>query len=247
MKTRGIYLILLLLVSIFLRAQTKGYVDQVVDSVDTKHLTDPNEITSVIEGEFKTDSEKVRAIYYWITQNIDYDCHEFHCGVGIALSDDDFEDKLLTKTTDTRRGICYQYALLFKYMCNYCHIPAEIITGYAATEKLIFLHKLMGNGAENHAWNAVYINRHWYLLDVTWASGYCNASVTHYTRQLNDAYYLTRPKDFLLDHHPVNIEWELVKRPLRFSPWVSYVIKGGTDNNEATSDNGALYTSNIKK
>lgn len=216
--------ILLLACSFGLPAQnTKNYIDDTVDSYDTHHLYDPNEITYVITADFKTDSEKVRAIFYWITQNIAYDCNEFHTGI-ILPRNDDFEDALLTKTLRTRKGICCQYAQLFAYMCNLCNIKAEVITGYTS-DHLIWLHKLMGSGAENHAWNAVCINNRWYLLDVTFASGYCNGRVTHFTRCLDNMYYLTSPTVFIMDHHPVDIEWELFAKPLRFSPWVTYVMK----------------------
>ncbi len=47
------------------------------------------------------------------------------------------------------KGICDDYAVAFAYMCNYAGIPCRVC------------------GGNNHAWNLVYADSEWYVVDVT--------------------------------------------------------------------------------
>ena len=53
--------------------------------------------------------------------------------------------------------VCEGYAKLFKVLCDHNDIPCIIVTGVA------------GNATkENHMWNYVYYDDHWFLVDCTW-------------------------------------------------------------------------------
>jgi transglutaminase/protease-like cytokinesis protein 3 len=175
---------------------------------------------------FHTDSEKVRAIFYWMAENIayDYDKYQAHGSNPSAplpegMNEDDFEYKLVSDIVKKRKAICGEYSMLFKYMCDAAHIKCEYITGYGKTcclTKLLFL-----TGAEsNHSWNAVMINGKWYLLDVTWAATCMINNGKREWSARNDFYYLCPPEKFIKDHHPDEDQWQLLAVPLTAKEWV---------------------------
>ena len=147
----------------------------------------------------QNDFEKVRAIFRWISQNIDYDVDSF------------FERRLINEDPETviRRGsaVCGGYAQLFKRMCREIAIPCEIIPGWSK----IYVETL--SSQPNHAWNAVRINQQWYLLDVTWGSGYINDQQT-YTKSFQEHYFLTDPSLMIYDHFPEDKKWQMLDSPI---------------------------------
>ena len=60
----------------------------------------------------------------------------------------------LLETLTKKKGMCYEYAVLFYYSCRELGIPCRIIEG-------------KGSG-EAHAWNQVKISGKWYYLDCIW-------------------------------------------------------------------------------
>lgn len=102
-------------------------------------------------------------------------------------------------------AFCEGYARLFKTLCDHAGIKAEIIYGYARTNN----NKRFG---VNHAWNAVYLDSAWHVLDVTWASGIVTFT-NEYIRQYNDYYFLTPPEQFIRDHYPEDPQWSLLEYP----------------------------------
>ena len=111
------------------------------------------------------DSLKVKAIYHWITSNIQYD-HTFRRRIE--------GDTTLTQEPDyvvaSQKAVCIGYAKLVREMCSLVDIQAVIVEGFVKDDR--------GNiESEEHAWNAVKINNNWYLLDfclkliyITWVS-----------------------------------------------------------------------------
>jgi transglutaminase/protease-like cytokinesis protein 3 len=176
----------------------------VVAKINIVGLYEPQDIADKLTSGFSSDSLKIRAIYYWITQKIGYDCQAYKKGNPIPYNKDDgdYYYKRVRRTLSYKKGVCEDYALTFKMFCDALKIPAEVIDGYGLVVKPYKILSILGIGESNHAWNAVKINNKWYLLDLTWASGYVNGTVTKFTRKRNDYYYLTTPEKFILDHHP---------------------------------------------
>jgi transglutaminase/protease-like cytokinesis protein 3 len=206
----------------------KSYIDSVVDTMDLKNETEPIDLAYLIAEPFKTDSEKVRAIFYWMTQNIAYDYQSllnkkyatpFY---GDNLTDlTDYYYKRIYHTILTKKGVCEDYALVFQYLCKTNKIPCEMVIGYALVVRPSnYLKLALTEDESNHAWNAVMINKKWYLIDVTFASGYIDLNKIRFVRKLNNFYYLTPPKDLILDHHPVDSRWQLLDKPLDIKSFI---------------------------
>jgi hypothetical protein len=109
----------------------------------------------------KTKIEQAFEIYTWITNNITYDVKAFLSG--------NSEEKPPSEVLKKRKGVCSGYAGLFNEMCQYAGIESYTIDGYS---KGADYYKGGGFYRADHAWNAIYIDSLWYLLDLTWGSGY---------------------------------------------------------------------------
>lgn len=98
------------------------------------------------------DMEKAKTLYAYVGDTINYDyilaLQIVSKAITVYLPDVD-------ATLDTRMGICFDYASLLACMLRVQGIPTQLVTGK----------KISTN--ETHAWNKVYIDGNWYLLDPT--------------------------------------------------------------------------------
>jgi hypothetical protein len=163
----------------------------------------------------KTDYEKVRAIFLWITDNISYHTKS---GLNTRRKND---DELVFESGDSsstllpliehvagivlkrKSTVCDGYTKLFKSLCDHAGIKNEIIFGYAKTN---FSNK--PKFRTNHSWNAVYVDSSWHLLDVTWASGFIYGNF--FVKAFDDYYFFTPPGHFIRDHYPEDLKWTLL-------------------------------------
>jgi len=177
-----------------------------------------------------TDLHKVRAIFRWITDNIAYRTRETTINkrkykANLEEVDDTadlkpLDERVAENVLASKVAVCDGYARLFKTLCNYAGIRAEVINGYGKTEP----HKIHQRFRSNHSWNAVMIDSVWQLLDVTWASGYITWQGNSFVRQLDEQYFLSPPEQFIREHYPDDLRWSLMEDPplmpeFRLSPF----------------------------
>ncbi|HEX8515943.1 MAG TPA: transglutaminase domain-containing protein [Bacteroidia bacterium] len=174
------------------------------------------ELAADLGDPFPAKDEKLRSIFIWITDNIAYDCAEFHTksaqrvsfsyrsAAELEAKRKKFYHEYASEVLRTKRGICEGYAVLFQELCLANGIPCEIVIGVASenTSKIGKL-KDKKNFATNHAWVKVKLENAWYHIDPTWASGYCDRPVRRFYKSFNPDYYLT-PEDKLYPTHAVN-------------------------------------------
>lgn len=186
-------------------------------------------LASMITASYKTDLEKTRAIFSWIAQHVSYNTGIYNAGKGYRPvkffldADDTVSSKSAVEQTaervfKRRIAVCDGYAKLFKTLCDYTGVESELVLGYGKC----YLEKDV-KFRTNHTWNAVKIDSNWYLLDVTWASGFVSFS-NEFVYRLDDSYFLTPPQQFILDHYPEDLKWTLLERPptireFHFSPF----------------------------
>ncbi|MCG2617817.1 hypothetical protein LZZ85_26185 [Terrimonas sp. NA20] len=191
------------------------YVDRHALTVEATSL---NELSQKLTRGYLSEKEKTRAIFRWITANISYRTR-FNAGNkhdDIYASND--EDTSILKPVDervaesvfrTRLALCDGYSRLFKILCDRAGIRSEVVLGYARTETF----KRIQRFRSNHSWNAVYADSAWYLLDVTWASGFIDDRTDRYVQHFDEQYFLSRPEDFIREHYPDEIQWTLMENP----------------------------------
>ncbi len=160
-------------------------------------------LASWLTSSCRSDEEKARAIFRWITQNIDYDVSAFLSGQPMS---GDAADALRT-----RKGVCEGYAGLFTELARASGLKVASISGfakgygYAAGQPL--------GDEPNHSWNAVSINGRWRLMDCTWGAGYIGDDRTFH-RSFDPHFFLTPPGEFIYDHFPEHAQWQLLDSPL---------------------------------
>ena len=118
------------------------------------------DIAYYINRSARTDLEKARAVYVWMTDNISYNDAGFNSG---NLGDNSPENVL-----KTRVAVCAGFADLFTAIAVKTGIEAITIIGYA---KGYGYSEGDSFDDTDHAWNAVKIDGTWKIYDSTWGQG----------------------------------------------------------------------------
>jgi Transglutaminase-like superfamily len=184
-------------------------------------------LTRQLTARYSKPLLKTRAIFIWITDNIRYD-YRYYNKVNFngkeekafSCTDDEncaarqiaWETKYVDRVLRKKKAVCEGYALLFQKMCRVAGIRAEIIPGYSRSK----YYQVGTPGTLDHAWNAVWIESSYFLLDPTWAAGGCMANddgkLLFFQKKFNDYYWLTPPADFVRNHYPQDSTWTLIPR-----------------------------------
>jgi hypothetical protein len=205
-------LFMLLPLAVTATAETPGVLEKGTDyeEIDLHALNAPPSAEATIESlaayliePAKNDREKARAIFRWITENIDYNVAVFFGGgTGVTNSED---------VLKSRKSICYGYSDLFLSLAGEAGLQAVRIKGYGKGYGYVPGKEF--TGPFNHAWNAVKINGSWYLMDCTWGAGYVSGE-GKYVRKFDDHYFMTPPSQFIFSHFPDEARWQLLDEPL---------------------------------
>jgi len=110
----------------------------------------------VTQAQASTDFAKAQAIHDWVASNIVYDYDELHA---MQANQPTFT-KTALDTLNARKGICQEYSELYAALSRAQGLPTKIISGSAYQD-----------AGEDHAWNQVYVNGEWIIVDTTWDPG----------------------------------------------------------------------------
>lgn len=175
-------------------------------SIDKKALQIPEDqtnsvdlISDYIKVNFKTEKERVRAIFIWIATNINYDIENMY-----SVDFDNSDSAKISRPLQTRKGVCANYAALFYALCVKLNIRSYIIDGYTKQNGIV--------DNASHAWCAAFVEGSWFLFDPTWGSGYANNG--KYYKKLNNSYFLAKPSDLIRSHMPYDYLWQFMEYPL---------------------------------
>lgn len=133
------------------------------------------DITKGITDEY----EKIFEISKWISTNIYYDWDAYYANKYVPT---DAISTLLNK-----KSVCQGYAELTRELVKSIGLPARLVSGHALGAS--------ANGkswdgvdhtSSNHAWNEVFVDGHWIIIDNTWNSN--NQYIDGKFNQ-NDAFY----------------------------------------------------------
>lgn len=108
----------------------------------------------------RSDREKVDRIFSWVIHHISYDYKVYFSGKGISQNDP-------SDVLRSRSGVCGDFSTLLDTLFQLNGLESQIITGYA---KEVFFNPGDPLYFSNHVWNAVKIDRLWYLCDPTYCS-----------------------------------------------------------------------------
>jgi hypothetical protein len=169
----------------------------------------------------ETKLEQSKEIYNWITSNIRYDVKAYLKG--------NTSNKSAIETLKRRKGICYDYSLLYREMCGSVNIESYLVVGYSKGAEF---YKGSGFYRADHCWNAVKIDSSWFLVDATWGSGYLERTASWWDKLKNTIFktpYIKNRLKFIQDttekyfnisndslkqtHMPLDPKWQLTRTP----------------------------------
>ncbi|MEO6456506.1 MAG: transglutaminase domain-containing protein [Ginsengibacter sp.] len=198
-------------------------IDSIAETV--KYKNDIYKLTNDLTKSFPEQIFKARAIFKWITDNISYDYKYYNkfyykgkepktykckdekdCEAKKII----WETRYINKVLRKKKAVCQGYSVLLKKMCNIAGLKSEIIPGYVRTE----FYQVGSSGTLDHAWNTVWLDSAYHLLDATWAAGGCwkdgDGKLIHFQKNFNDYYWLTPSDDFARNHYPQDSRWVLL-------------------------------------
>jgi hypothetical protein len=199
---KNIYLTLSFLFSILSFGQANvGYtlVDAKMTAIPANASNSTEAIAKYINANFKTENDKIRAVFYWTASSISYDVANMFA-VNIAETPQD----RITKTLKTKKGICGDYAMIFNEIANSVGVKAVVVEGYTKQDGKV--------ATLAHAWCAAKIENKWCLFDPTWGSGYVNNN--KYTRKINNGYFKVAPSKMINSHMPFDYLWQFINNPI---------------------------------
>lgn len=199
---KKLLLVLIFLFSIFIYGQTQvGYalIDKKIDVIPQEYNTSTAAIAKYINANFKTENDKIRAVFYWTSSNISYDVKNM-----FVVNYDETPQTRIPKTLETKKGICGDYAAIFNELATLVGIKSVIISGYTKQNGKV--------DSLSHAWCAAMIDNSWYVFDPTWGSG--SLLNGKYVRKINDYYFKTEPNKIISTHIPFDYLWQFSNYPV---------------------------------
>ncbi len=203
--------LLLFIFSFNLFSQDLKKVDKIIYSYHS--ITSAEQLAKRIDYDFKTDLEKLKAIYTWTALNIAYYEEKtlLLTAPRIVVYTDESDlkrreirknKKLLLEAFTTRKAVCTGYALTVKKMCDLLNLENELVKGYARvnTRDIEYLPE-----DKNHVWNAVKIDNKWVFMDVTFGSGYLVNG--NWKPELNNYFFNIPIKNLKKTHYPSKKKW----------------------------------------
>ena len=197
-----------------------------------QHLYSQTEIcelsNSLVDSTYSKE-QKAHAVYNWITANMKYDVK--------AFVENSPNETSVDKIFKSRSGVCYEFALLYKTMCNCLGLETYIIYGYVRDPYYYFGKQFLRG---NHAWCAVKLDSTIALVDPTWGSGQLVispsmgnrisstilfkplvASQIKFERNPNENYFDIAPTSLIETHLPLNPAWQLLDFPVTYESFIN--------------------------
>lgn len=194
-----------------------SYAQKPVPPTPKKYLVSPKHLAEYLTQNKANDSDKVVAIWQWITHNIKYNVKD----VGKYSSKYGNPQYVLKKKKANSLG----YAELFTALCKEAKIPVYTVPGYCKIAANYELYNQFFR--ERYSWNSVEINKKWYLLDATAGAGKIIDREKKLVRRLgrwfnipqwqyqfkfeyDSTYFLPDPKTLAITHCPADPMWQLL-------------------------------------
>ena len=151
-----------------------------------QHAKSLTTLAKYLGGPFTSELEKARVAYTWITHNIKYDTD--------SLIKEVYPSTKPKNTLQRGIALCGGYAQLYKELVEKMGLQSKYLSGYSKPEP------------PGHAWNAVRIDGHWYLIDSTWGAGHVNDQ-QEFVQEFDDFNFLTPKIVFFYRHYPDDKSW----------------------------------------
>lgn len=168
-----------------------------------------NVLRQIINDEM-TDFEKARAIYDWLIMNVTYDgeLYDMLIGGGGSGNSTEYNGFYLEGVFDDGVAVCDGISKAFVAMANVEGLPSVQVSG-----------KETGNpSGVGHAWNKIYLDGSWYIVDAT--SGGVIVNGTHEVYSL--VYFLIT--DAEMEKRYTGVDYTGIKCEKEYNPYKDYKI-----------------------
>jgi hypothetical protein len=169
-------------------------------SISDANTASVDALGTYIKQNFNSDSARLRAIYVWITNHINYDVPRLLARENNPNSPPQPIEEVLS----TRNAVCQGYSDLFVALCQRADINAIVVNGYTK-----FQGKISPVG---HAWVAASLNGEWWLFDPTWGAGYVRND--RFVKRFSNDFYKVPPSKLIADHMPFDPMYQFLSYPL---------------------------------
>jgi len=176
-------------------------------------------LTHKLTASLSTEVEKFRAIYTWVSTNIENDYASYlktsskrkklaKDREAFLEWNDNFTPKVFEKLVKDKKTACTGYAYLIREMASLASLNCKIINGFGRTATL----HLNKNSSPNHSWNVIKLNDKWYVCDATWSAGkvFIEDDGPRFESNYFDGYFLAEPALFLKNHYPIESDFLLM-------------------------------------
>lgn len=149
---------------------------------DTKNVQAENpSIKAIAQRETAnciTDYEKALALHDYVCKNLYYDSD--------MAKKNEIPVESAADVIVSGKGVCSGFANVYAALCRSVKLPCVVVTGYAIGSELFEMEWNEENivtEIPNHAWNEVYADGRWLIVDTTWdndnywANGTANESI----------------------------------------------------------------------
>ncbi|XP_008281409.1 kyphoscoliosis peptidase [Stegastes partitus] len=181
-----------------------------------KRVYDVKAIVQSITLGARNELEKLRAIWVWLCNNIEYDVSGY---LG--------HSEKLTAPEDViaaGRGVCCSYSNLCTEMCREVGIECQEVPGHSKGVGYRQGQSLK-HVKSDHLWNAVLLGGQWFLLDACWGAGRVDMEHESFVKRFDDFYFLTDPEEFIDSHFPDEEKWQLLDAPIALEEFERRVFK----------------------
>lgn len=187
-------------------------VDNIALHIPVAYTKSTQQIADYFVSKFHDQTQKARAIFIWVTENIDYDVNKmFAIESGGHYNSSRIQSEDAKNTLKTKTGVCWDYACLFSDIANKAGLNSFVILGIAGAHSF--------GDPISHAWCATEIGSKWYLMDPTWGAGFIGHYYTlkdpqRFHRKINNLYFMTPPEELIETHMPYDPMWEFLNYPI---------------------------------
>jgi transglutaminase/protease-like cytokinesis protein 3 len=206
---KNIVSLLIFLISVFAFSQGSinyGIIDTKIKAIPDEDVNSIESIASYINANFKTENDKIRAVFFWTASNISYDVANM-----FAVNLEETPQDRIIKTLKTKKGICGDYAIIFNEIAKLVGVKSFVVRGYTKQNGKV--------DVLSHAWCAAIIDNKWFLFDPTWGSGFVTNN--KFIRKLNNSYFKVLPDQMIKSHMPFDYLWEFLEYPITNSEFVA--------------------------
>ena len=129
-----------------------------IQSTNNSIISIAQQLTATCDNDY----DKAVALHDWICSYLYYDEDGLNSDTTIPF--------YATEVVANRKAVCLGFATLYAALCRSLNIPCYVVSGYA----LGIGDDTEWNGEntytdfQNHAWNEVYVDGRWVIVDTTW-------------------------------------------------------------------------------